>query len=128
VPLVLADQSLRALQGLALRDIGLRLEIGASTAPEAGNPATGGGRAARQGRGAPAETRGDLLFTHFGISGPAVLRLSRLLPDPFPNSPVYAVLNLMPDLSPAAVDRRLIDRFASEPPRPIHNTLTAGLP
>ncbi len=107
VPLVLADLELRALQGLALRDIGLCLEIG----------------------GVPGEAvRGDLLFTHFGISGPAVLRLSRQLTDPWPAQPVQAVLDLLPGLRPEAADRALLDHLAAEPRRQVHNILTAWLP
>lgn len=107
VPLVLADPELRALQGLALRDISLRLDIG-GVAGDA--------------------VHGDLLFTHFGISGPAVLRVSRQLTDPWPAQPVQAVLDLLPSLRPEAADRALLDQLAAEPRRQVHNILTAWLP
>lgn len=107
VPLVLADKQLFALQGLALRDIGLSLSIGSTIT---------------------ASVRGDLLFTHFGVSGPAVLRISRLLPDPWPAEPVEALLDLLPGFKPDDVDRLLLERFNAEPRRQVHNLLTTWLP
>jgi predicted Rossmann fold flavoprotein len=107
VPLVLMDQQLRSLQGIALRDIELQLKTGRTIA---------------------GSTRGDLLFTHFGVSGPAVLRLSRLLSEPWPDEQVSLLIDLLPELSAEAADRQLLQMLAAEPRRQLRNSLSSWLP
>ncbi len=65
-------------------------------------------------RGAKGEKRiysemGEMLFTHFGISGPLVLTLSGLLPDDL--SAVRLAIDLKPALDEAALDARLVRDF-----------------
>jgi len=104
VPLLVPDPVLHALQGLVLRDVGLKLLLGGKVA---------------------AKSRGDLLITHFGISGPVVLRLSRSIPDPFPGQPeaVSVEIDLAPDSSADVVDRSLLDLLAREPRKLLRNSL-----
>lgn len=107
VPLLVADPQLHTLQGLSLRDIRLNLILDGQNA---------------------AQSRGDLLFTHFGVSGPAVLRISRYIPDPIPNMSVTVSLDLLPDNTIESVDRKLLDVFSSEPRKLLRNSLAAWLP
>lgn len=57
---------------------------------------------ARQGKEI-ARWRGDLLFTHHGISGPAVLAVSRVVAEKFGDGPISLEVDLAPDLSHEAV-------------------------
>lgn len=107
VPMIVPDPDLQALQGVALRDIALTLSID-------GKPIS------RQ--------RGDLLFTHFGISGPTVLRLSRSIPDPFPTDPVEVAIDCLPDWDIAMLDRFLLDLLAREPKKLLRNALASAMP
>lgn len=71
--------------------------------------------------------RGSLLFTHFGVSGPAILSLSRWLPaesGAWPEDGQYELaLDLLPALSAETIDRRLLDVFAALPKRQLKNIL-----
>lgn len=107
VPLRVPDPELHDLQGLALRDVRVSLLMDDKPA---------------------ASSRGDLLITHFGVSGPAVLRVSRAIPDPFPDGRVSLVLDLLPDQTPDAIDHLLLDLLAREPRKLLRNALAAALP
>ena len=84
VPLVTADAWPRSLQGLSLPDVALE--------------------ARRNGREA-AWARGGLVFTHYGLSGPAVLALSLSMARLLTQGPVDIWL----DLAPARADDALAD-------------------
>ena len=55
------------------------------------------------------EAQGELLFTHFGLSGPLTLSLSSHLPDEPSGTPLS--LDLKPALTPEMLDRRLLRDF-----------------
>ena len=60
--------------------------------------------------------RGDVLFTHFGLSGPIILQLSRAAADGLrQHLPVEISLNLAPDLSAKALDEALLGRLQESP-------------
>ncbi len=72
---------------------------------------------------------GPLLFTHHGVSGPAVLRLSRDLPKPWPAGASYRILlDLLPHTNRDQLERRIADRLASSPRRGTANALEGILP
>jgi predicted Rossmann fold flavoprotein len=74
VPLVSSDSFVPALQGVTLQDIRIR--------------------GLKEGK-CLAEERGDMIFTHFGCSGPAILRLSRMVvPALAEGAPVELAFNL----------------------------------
>ncbi|MFI5384682.1 MAG: NAD(P)/FAD-dependent oxidoreductase [Fimbriimonadales bacterium] len=50
-----------------------------------------------------ARWRGDLLFTHHGVSGPTVLGVSRVVAERLPSGPVTLEVDLAPDLPHEAV-------------------------
>ena len=54
---------------------------------------------------------GELLFTHFGVSGPVILSASSHLDDPAENE-YRLVIDLKPALSPTALDERIQRDFA----------------
>ncbi len=60
---------------------------------------------------------GEMLFTHFGVSGPLVLTMSSLLPEDYRGTELF--IDLKPALDEAALDARLLREFASAPNRQI---------
>ena len=70
---------------------------------------------------------GEMLFTHFGVSGPLVLTLSSVLATAdWPQ--VQVTLNLKPALTPEQLDARLLREFAAAPRKQLQNILPALLP
>lgn len=72
------------------------------------------------------EELGEMLFTHFGVSGPLVLSASSFLPG----NPAGAKLSidLKPGLTPEELDRRLLRDFEENIRRRFANALDALLP
>ncbi|MGI6037965.1 MAG: NAD(P)/FAD-dependent oxidoreductase [Limnochordia bacterium] len=87
VPLRASTPWVRGLQGLSLRNVQVTL---------------------RAGQRILASQFGEMLFTHFGVSGPIVLTISREALDYWLQSP-GRVLDLLIDLKPA-LDRETLDR------------------
>jgi hypothetical protein len=90
VPLEIEEDFLTGLRGLALRNV----ELTASA---------GGRRFAR--------LFGELLFTHFGISGPIVLTMSREIVMMLPKSRVTVSINFKPALTEEQLEQRLLREF-----------------
>ena len=57
--------------------------------------------------------QGEMLFTHFGISGPLVLTLSSLLPEDYRGTKLF--IDLKPALDEQTLDARLLREFAAMP-------------
>ena len=95
----------RSLQGLSLRNVTLTLS---------------------RGKKALYSGLGEMLFTHFGVSGPLVLEASCHLPDP-PGGAVLAI-DLKPGLSPEQLDARLQRDFAAAGKKQLRSVLTGLLP
>lgn len=95
----------RALQGLALKNVRLTL---------------------RSGRKTLYTELGEMLFTHFGISGPLVLEMSCHLPAELAQAQV--TLDLKPGLTPEQLDLRLQRDFATQPRKQLQNVLPGLLP
>lgn len=113
VPLVAGDRFIheRRLQGLSLRSIEVSLW----------SPA--GKRLTRQ--------RGDLLFTHFGLSGPAALRTAHWVSSTRlkgEGAPLRLTIDLLPEESDGAVTERLSAAVRSEPKKALKNVLRSLLP
>ncbi|MCG0238348.1 MAG: NAD(P)/FAD-dependent oxidoreductase [Firmicutes bacterium] len=101
----------RTLQGLALRDVALTLW----------DPR--GKRITTQ--------RGDALFTHFGLSGPAALRISHYVSVTrlkLGDVPLTLTIDLLPDWSPERAGREIQGLAAAEPRRLVKNALRPLLP
>ena len=95
----------RALQGLALKNVRLTL---------------------RSGRKTLYTELGEILFTHFGISGPLVLEMSCHLPAELAQAQV--TLDLKPGLTPQQLDLRLQRDFTAQPRKQLQNVLPGLLP
>lgn len=74
---------------------------------------------------------GEMLFTHFGLSGPIVLTLSQAVSQALPQNPpprVTIELNLKPALTPEVLDKRLQRDFAEFTRKQFKNSLGELLP
>ena len=70
---------------------------------------------------------GELLFTHYGISGPLVLSLSALI-NRLPLSEVMISLDLKPALSEKMLDERLLRDFSERKNETMKNVMRGLLP
>ena len=94
VPLESDDPEIRSLQGLSLRNVRATLLKG--------NKVLG-------------QEFGEMLFTHFGVSGPIVLTLSRAASTAWKKDPQALLdlsIDLKPALSPEQLDARVQRDFA----------------
>lgn len=90
VPLVTKETYIPQLQGLSLRNVSLSIYRGSKKIYE---------------------EFGEMLFTHFGISGPLVLSASSLVTSCFPDE-LIATIDLKPALSDKQLDDRLLREFS----------------
>jgi len=74
------------------------------------------------------EEFGELLFTHFGISGPIVLSASSFLAKYLSNEEVIFKIDLKPALSFGQLDDRILREFEKNINRDFKNSLDALLP
>ncbi|MBY3622477.1 NAD(P)/FAD-dependent oxidoreductase [Acinetobacter sp. CUI P1] len=75
--------------------------------------------------------RGDMIFTHFGLSGPIALRCSQFLRQVQRKSGIDTVemsIDLFPDLNSQEVESLLQDKLDQEPKKAIRNSLKGLLP
>ncbi|MCR5835481.1 MAG: NAD(P)/FAD-dependent oxidoreductase [Lachnospiraceae bacterium] len=71
---------------------------------------------------------GEMLFTHFGISGPLVLTASSLVTDIVKNKKITAVIDLKPALSKEQLDKRLLRDFSENINKNFKNSIDGMLP
>ncbi len=72
--------------------------------------------------------RGDLLFTHQGISGPCALAISREIAERFHMDEVSVEVDLRPDLTPEEVDQEVSAWVLANPKRQISKLLDSIIP
>ena len=99
-PVLTAAEWVKPLSGVTIPDVAVQV---CESAPEADAPPTAGKR--RKPSNSPAvlaAARGSFLFTHFGLSGPVVLDVSRAVSG----SPQPQTLELRCDFWPARIGRR----------------------
>ncbi len=70
-----------------------------------------------------AEGIGKILFTHFGISGPLALNMSREVGELLKYSPVELFLDLKPDLDETTLDKEIQSLLADRQNKQIRNCL-----
>lgn len=106
VPLETKEQWARDLQGLSLKNVALTLFRGNKTYYEG---------------------FGEMLFTHFGISGPLVLTGSAYLGSKT-KWPMQVSIDMKPKLSPEQLDQRLLRDFDKYNRKNFENALSDLLP
>ena len=107
VPLEIDDPSIHSLQGLTLKNV--------RAAFFSGDRKIG-------------EEFGEMLFTHFGVSGPIILTLSGKVVEALPKGRIDLGVDLKPALSPEQVENRLIREFQEQPRQQIQSLLGRLLP
>ena len=107
VPLVSSDPDCAAMSGLSLRNVTLRVRN-------------------RKNR-VIFEELGELLFTHFGVSGPLVLSASAHMRD-FEKDSYRLVIDLKPALDEKKLDERLLRDFAERSNQNFDNVLGGLVP
>ena len=70
-----------------------------------------------------ASKRGKLLFTHFGLSGPLVLNMSKSVSEYLEYGPVTVSIDMMPSINHGELDRRILDTFEVAKNKQIKNVL-----
>ncbi|MBQ7492924.1 MAG: NAD(P)/FAD-dependent oxidoreductase, partial [Selenomonadaceae bacterium] len=108
VPLETEEDFVRDLQGLSLRNVRVKLLADGQKV---------------------AEVFGEMLFTHFGVSGPIILTLSRQAARLLTEGRFVEVeINLKPALTPEQLDARILRDFDKFKRRTIKNSLGELLP
>ncbi len=107
VPLVVEEQWVRKLQGLSLNNVQATLFLDG---------------------GVIRQELGDLLFTHFGVSGPVVLTLSKRAVDALSRGEVSLSINLKPALTARELDQRLQRELDSHGRQQMRSILAQLLP
>ncbi len=80
------------------------------------------------GRNKLGEQFGEMLFTHFGVSGPIVLTLSEIIVKELESSPVRLELNLKPALDQKILEKRVLRDFKESSNKHLKNSMTGLLP
>lgn len=107
VPLVSPDSYVARMQGLSLKNVNLTMQVGGKERYSA---------------------FGEMLFTHFGVSGPLVLSAStKLNPADF-NKKIDLYIDLKPALSEEELDRRILKDFNENQNKIFENVLGKLLP
>lgn len=110
VPLVAKESWVKSLQGLSLKNVCLSIE--------------------RENHKSIYLEQGEMLFTHFGISGPIVLSASGHCTDYWRknNAALIAHIDLKPALSEAQLDKRLLREIEESPNKQYNNLLRRLMP
>lgn len=107
VPFNAKEEWIKDLQGLSLRNAGVTIY---------------------DGNKAVYEDFGELLFTHFGVSGPTVLSASSYVIDIIRQRELKLVIDLKPALSEAALDERVLKDFEEAKNKNFVNSLDKLFP
>lgn len=102
IPLVIKEEFVKKLQGVAMKDVVVSAKV----------------------KKKKIEKFGDMLFTHFGISGPAVLKLSSYVTKELLNGEVEITLDFLKDKSKDEISQII----RSNPNKTVLNNLKGTLP
>lgn len=107
-PLVIEEKWCRELQGLSLKNVNVALS--------------------QKGKKPFYEGFGEMLFTHFGVSGPLVLSASSYYVKQKKRENIMLSLDLKPALTEEQLDRRLLKDFEENKNKQFKNSLGALFP
>lgn len=110
VPLEVSGIDCKALMGLALKNIEVSFET-----------------IAKGKRKAVYREFGEMLFTHFGVSGPVILSASSYL-HKYDGQNMELFIDLKPSLSYEQLDKRILKDFAENKNRQFRNSIDSLLP
>jgi len=107
VPLVCEENWAKELQGLALKNVQLKV---------------------MDKKKVLFQDFGELLFTHFGVSGPLVLSASSRIVKKLQDKPLQMFIDLKPALAAEQLDARILRDFGEEKNRQFKNSLSQLYP
>ena len=107
VPFACAEEDVRSLQGLSLRNIEVTVYYGKKVLWK---------------------EFGEMLFTHFGVSGPVVLSASSYAAKAIRKNPLVMDIDLKPALSVEQLDARILRDFNEAKNRQFKNSLSGLFP
>lgn len=102
VPVEAAEPWIKELQGLSLRNVKVCI---------------------RKGKKVLYQEFGEMLFTHYGVSGPLILSASGMLNDYMDQMPLSMEINLKPALTKEQLDRRILRDFEENQNRQFKNAV-----
>ena len=107
VPLVTKESWVTSLQGLSLRNVNVTVK--------------------KQNK-VLYEGFGEMLFTHFGVSGPLILSASSIILEQLKKEPLTLVIDLKPALTEEQLDERILRDFNEAKNKQFKNVLGGLLP
>lgn len=107
VPFTVEETWCMAMQGLALKNVGILLQSGKKKIYEG---------------------FGEMLFTHFGVSGPLILSASSHYVKKYLGQPVTLSIDLKPALTKEQLDKRILRDFEKNKNKQFKNSLDGLLP
>lgn len=107
VPLTVEEKWCTSMQGLSLKNVSVALTAGKKKIYEG---------------------FGEMLFTHFGVSGPLILSASSFYVKKYFQTPVQLSIDLKPALSKEQLDKRLLKDFEENKNKQFKNSLDGLLP
>lgn len=107
VPLEIRENWCRELMGLSLKNVEIRMQCGKKTWYEG---------------------FGEMLFTHFGVSGPVILSASSFAAKIIKKRPLDLVIDLKPALTPEQLDARILRDFDEAKNKRFKNSLNRLFP
>ena len=107
VPMNVKEEDCRRLQGLSLKNVRVSLSAGKKCFYE---------------------DFGEMMFTHFGVTGPLILSASSQVPKKFRGQELTLSIDLKPALSPEQLDDRLLRDFSKEKNKQFKNVLGGLFP
>lgn len=107
VPLVTKEDYVPQLQGLSLRNVSVKIK--------------------RDGKVLYHEF-GEMLFTHYGLSGPLILSASSVILDDLKKQPLKVEIDLKPALTEEQLDQRILRDFSQTQNKQFKNVLGNLLP
>ena len=107
VPFTVKEEWCMKMQGLALKNVSVRLECGKKKIYEG---------------------FGEMLFTHFGVSGPLILSASSYYVKKYLGQPVTLSIDLKPALNSEQLDKRILRDFEDNKNKQFKNSLDGLLP
>lgn len=123
VPLTSDEAWIRELKGITVTDA--QLQVIDTTVPDATK-----GKRRRRGLppGVVIERQGSMLFTHFGLSGPAVLDVSRAITGASDLSAIQLRVDFVPGWPESGIEQQLRDVAARDGKRIVAGVLAERLP
>ena len=107
VPFYAKEEYVTRMQGLALKNVRVRI---------------------RDGKKLLYDDFGEMLFTHFGVSGPVILSASAAIKPKLVNKPLAMEIDLKPALSFEQLDARLLREFDEAKNRQFKNSIVHLFP